>query len=38
MKHYLKRKVKNAIVNKTQLLVVQHQKIIIKKIINKSQL
>ena len=52
MKHHLKRKVKNTIVNKTQVLVVlittnrikqkkinhQHQKLIIKKIINKSQL
>ena len=52
MKHHLKSKVKNAIVNKTQVLVVlittnwikqkainhKHQKLIIKKIINKSQL
>ena len=48
----MKRKVKNVIINKTQVLVVlittnqkkqkvinyQHQKLIIKKIINKSQL
>ena len=52
MKHHMKRKVKNLIVNKTQVLVVltttnrikqnvinhQHQKLIVKKIINKSQL
>ena len=52
MKHPLQRKVKNVIVNKTQVLMVliatnrikqkminhEHQKLIIKKIINKSQL
>ena len=52
MKHHLKRKVKNEIVHKTQVLVVlitanrikqkvinhQYQKLIIKNIINKSQL
>ena len=52
MKHHLKKKVKNVLVNKTQVLVVlittnrikqkvtnhQHQKLIMKKIINKIQL
>ena len=52
MKHHLKRKVKNVLVNKTQVLVVliatnrikqkvinhHHQKLTMKKIINKSQL
>ena len=52
MKHHLRRKMKNVIINKTEVLVVrittnwkkqkvinyQHQKLIIKKIINKSQL